>query len=352
VPAGVLADRRDRRQVLLWSCVVRAVLVAGLAGGVVAAAPPTLLVALVFASTLAGTPCYPAIAAAIPVVVPQADLAPANGLVTTIETGAFMVGPALGGLVLLAGSSSLVLVVNALAFVTALALFLPVGVLPGAGAAEAPDSFGGALAAGLRTIVGSGRVLAPMLLVVCVNLVYGGSLVCLAAYARVRLGSGESGLGVLTAALGVGALAGVFLANPLARARRPMRAVLVSALLAGLPFAVLAAIGQTAVASVLLMGAGAASIVTEVLAVTLLQRSLPPTVVARVFGVLDALVIGAVLVGAAVMHPMIEVLGLETAVLVMGVFVPAALCALAWSLHHPESGLRPRLTGDPVLSRS
>jgi MFS family permease len=345
-PAGVLADRCDRRQVLLWSCVLRSVLVAGLAGGVVAAAPPALLVALVFAATLAGTPCYPALAAAIPEVVPRGDLAPANGLLTTIETGAFMIGPALGGLLLFAGSASLVLVVNALAFAVALALFLPVGVLSGVRAAEAPESFGGALVAGLRTIAGSGQVLAPMVLVVTVNLVYGGSLVCLAAYARVRLGTGESGLGVLTAALGVGALAGVFLANPLARARRPMRAILVSAMLAGLPFAVLAVIGHTAVAAVLLVGAGAASIVTEVLAVTLLQRSVPATVVARVFGVLDSLVLGAVLVGAAVMHPMIQVFGLEAAVVVMGVFLPVTLGAVAWGLHHPESGLRPVLSTD------
>lgn len=344
--AGVLADRRDRRQVLLWSCVLRAALVAGLAGGVAAAAPPALLVALVFASTLAGTPCYPAIAAAIPAVVPTDDLTPANGLLTTIETGAFMVGPALGGAMLVVGSATLVLATNALAFVAALALFIPVGVLPATSAAEALDSFGGALVAGLRTIVGSGRVLAPMLLVVSVNLVYGGSLVCLAAYARVRLGSGETGLGVLTAALGVGALVGVFLANPLARARRPMRAILVSAALAGLPFALLAAVEQQVAAAGLLVVAGAASIVTEVLAVTLLQRALEPDVIARVFGVLDALVIGAVLAGAALMHPMIQLFGLETAVLVMGVFVPAALGFGAWSLHHPQSGLRPVLTAD------
>ena len=237
---------------------------------------------------------------------------------------------------------------NALAFVAALALFIPVGVLPATSAAEAPDSFGGALVAGLRTIVGSGRVLAPMLLVVSVNLVYGGSLVCLAAYPRVRLGSGETGLGVLTAALGAGALVGVFLANPLARTRRPMRAILVSALLAGLPFALLAVVGQQAVAAGLLAVAGAASIVTEVLAVTLLQRELRHSVIARVFGVLDALVIGAVLVGAAVMHPLIQVLGLETAVVVIGIFVPAVLCAAAWSLHHPQSGLRPGAVGGPA----
>jgi hypothetical protein len=97
--------------------------------------------------------------------------------------------------------------------------------------------------------------------------------------------------------------------------------------------------------------AGAASIVTEVLAVTLLQRELRPTVIARVFGVLDTLVIGAVLIGAALMHPLIQALGLETAVLVIGIFVPAVLCAGAWSLHHPQSGLRPVLGPDLDVDR-
>ena len=301
--AGVLADRRDRQAVLIWSCVVRAVLVAGLAGGVAAAAPPALLVGLVFAMTLAGTPSYPAIAASIPALVPPGDLAPANGLLTTIETGAFMIGPAIGGLLLVVGSPALALGVNAAAFVLALALFVPAGSLPAASASEAPESLGGALAAGLRAITASGQVLAPMVLVISVNLVYGGSLVCLAAYAREQLGSGESGLGILTAALGAGALVGVLLANPLARAHRPMRAIVVSSLLAGLPFALLTVVHQAAAAAALLVVAGAASIVTEVLAVTVLQASLPTTVIARVFGVLDSLVIGAVLVGAALDAP-------------------------------------------------
>ena len=344
--AGVLADRRDRQQVLIWSCVVRAALVAGLAGGVAADAPPALLVGLVFAMTLAGTPCYPAIAAGIPSVVARHDLAPANGLLTTIETGAFMIGPALGGLVLVASSPTMALGLNAVAFLVALALFIPVGLLPAASALEAPESFGGALAAGVRAITGSGQVLAPMLLVISVNVVYGGSLVCLAAYARLRLGSGENGLGVLTAALGAGALVGVFVANPLARTHRPMRAIVVSAMLAGLPFALLTIVHLPIVAALLLVVAGTASIVTEVLAITLLQASLPSSMIARVFGVLDALVIGAVLLGAALMHPMVQLLGLEVAVLVIGVFVPTMLCAVAWSLHHPQSGLRPVLTAE------
>ena len=49
----------------------------------------------------------PALAAATPALVPAEDLAPANGMLTTIETGAFMVGPALGGAMLVLGSASL-----------------------------------------------------------------------------------------------------------------------------------------------------------------------------------------------------------------------------------------------------
>jgi len=131
-----------------------------------------------------------------------------------------------------------------------------------------------------------------------------------------------------------------------------MRALLVSSMVAGLPFALLAVVDHPVVAAALLAVAGAASIVTEVLAVTLLQRSLDPDVVARVFGVLDALVIGAVLAGAALMHPMIEVLGLETAVIVIGVLLPAMLCAGAWSLHQPRSGLRPVSATDLITRRT
>ena len=312
----MLADRCDRRQVLVWSCVVRAVLVAGLAGGVVAAAPPALLVALVFAATLAGTPCYPALAAAIPTRRPT-DRPGAGQRAAHHHRDRCASWSARRSEASCSWSArpGLVLAINALCFVAALALFVPVGVLPAASAAEAADSFGGALAAGLRTIVGSGRVLAPMLLVVSVNLVYGGSLVCLAAYARAaarhrrerarrshrRARRGRARRRVPGQPPGPD--------TPTDAAPSSCRPCWPACRSPCWPWSATPVAAAVCCWSM----AGAASIVTEVLAVTLLQRSLPSSVIARVFGVLDALVIGAVLVGAAVMHPMIEVVGLETA---------------------------------------
>src|SRR3954471_8452627 len=52
---GVLVDRHSRRNVVLWSLVIRAALLAGIAGGVAASAPLAAILALAALATLAGT---------------------------------------------------------------------------------------------------------------------------------------------------------------------------------------------------------------------------------------------------------------------------------------------------------
>ena len=330
--AGVVADRRERRSVLAASAITRAVLVLVLAGAVGIEAAPALLVGLTFLMTAAGTPCYPALAAAMPVVVPTEDLAPANGILTTIESSAFVVGPALGGAVLLLGPAELALVVNAAVFVVALACLAPVGAL-GGGSGTEPDSedegLTDALRAGVRAIVGSPEVMTPLVLVVVVNLVYGGSLVGLLLVATDLLDAGQGGFGLLNAALGVGAFVGVALTNRVARTQAPMRALVAATLLTGIPFALLAVGDLLPIALLLMVVSGVGSVVTEVLAVTLMQRSLPREVLARVFGILDSVVIGAVLVGSAAAPVLVDVIGLRASLVVVGAVVPVLGAAVA-----------------------
>lgn len=322
--AGVVADRRDRRSVLAASAITRAVLVLVLAGAVGIEAAPALLVGLTFLITAAGTPCYPALAAAMPVVVPTEDLAPANGILTTIESSAFVVGPALGGVVLLAGPAEVALVVNAAVFLLALACLAPVGDLGGGSHVERGDSerITEALRTGVRAIVGSPDVMTPLLLVVVVNVVYGGSLVGLLLVATDLLDAGQGGFGLLNAALGVGAFAGVALTNRVARTHAPMRALAGATLLTGIPFALLAVGDILPVALALMVVSGVGSIVTEVLAVTLMQRSLPREVLARVFGILDSVVIAAVLAGSALAPVLVDLIGLRASLVVVGAVVP------------------------------
>src|ERR687898_2650951 len=92
--AGVLADRLDRRFVLVASDLARAVLVLGL----VFARDLATIYVLVFFMGLARTVFNPTVRAAFPGVVGEGDLTRANALIGGTFSASIMVGPALGGL--------------------------------------------------------------------------------------------------------------------------------------------------------------------------------------------------------------------------------------------------------------
>ena len=92
--AGVLADRLDRRLVLVASDLARAVLVLGL----IFARDLTTIYVLVFLVGLARTFFNPTVRAAFPSVVGQGDLTRANALVGGTFSVSETAGPSLGGL--------------------------------------------------------------------------------------------------------------------------------------------------------------------------------------------------------------------------------------------------------------
>src|ERR687898_3090228 len=92
--AGVLADRLDRRIVLVASDLARAVLVLGL----VFARDLATIYVLVFLMGLARTVFNPTVRAAFPSVVGGGDLTRANALIGGTFSISIMLGPALGGL--------------------------------------------------------------------------------------------------------------------------------------------------------------------------------------------------------------------------------------------------------------
>ena len=92
--AGVLADRLDRRVILVASDLARAVLVIGL----VFTRDLATIYVLVFLMGLARTFFNPTIRAAFPSVVGEGDLTRANALISGTFSTSIMVGPALGGL--------------------------------------------------------------------------------------------------------------------------------------------------------------------------------------------------------------------------------------------------------------
>ena len=175
--SGALADRFDRRRVLVCSVTVRLVLAVALAAAVAVALAPAVLVVLTFALAAAGTPSYPVMAAVTPSVVAPETLPAANGLLSAVEAVSFFLGPAVGGAMLTLGPMA-GLVLDVAVFAVALTVLRSVPDLP-APAAACPEKLRRQVAAGVRAITGSGDALAPMLLVATSNFVYGGSLVAL-----------------------------------------------------------------------------------------------------------------------------------------------------------------------------
>jgi MFS family permease len=122
---GVVADRYDRRRIMLASDGIRFVLMLALAL-VAAAGLPVIIAAL---ATAASSAYVPSVAATTPRLVDDADLPAANAARSVIGQVCIVAGPAFGALLLLLGPPSLAFAINGATFaLSALALAsLPAG---------------------------------------------------------------------------------------------------------------------------------------------------------------------------------------------------------------------------------
>src|SRR5213078_3469845 len=208
---------------------------------------------------------------------------------------------AAGGAVLLVASPSTALALNAVVFLIALALSLRLARAPATRVPERSESLVRSAVSGARVIASSGEVAAPVLLVIVVNAVYGGALVGLILVADRLLRTGDAGFGLLNTGLGIGACLGVAGTNRLAMSRRPLSTLMATTLLAGVPFALLAVVRSPELAFVLMMVAGAGSVLTEIFAAIFLGSVSAPLLV-HLMGLRGSLVlIGAVLPVTAVL---------------------------------------------------
>jgi MFS family permease len=120
---GVLADRYSRKLLLIGSDGVRALVIAALAlvdaGGHLTFG---LLIAFVALHGLASGLFQPAFGGILPLLVDDPSLGSANALVGISRQAAFVVGPAIAGLVYGAAGSSAIFAVDAVSFVVSAAL--------------------------------------------------------------------------------------------------------------------------------------------------------------------------------------------------------------------------------------
>ncbi|HTE74186.1 MAG TPA: MFS transporter, partial [Actinomycetes bacterium] len=338
---SALADRFPRRTLMVGCDLFRAVIVTVAAALVEWDGPDLAVFGLAVVAGLAGTAFRPAQLALTPSLVEEPDeLTAANGVASTIESLAFFVGPALGGILLGVADVATVFALNAATFVWSAVLVA--GVHPRPATAVPPvrapeqdqepeeehaDGFVRTALAGFGVIWRDPDLRLVTFIYCAQTVVAGASLVFGVAIALDLTDLGPAGLGYLDSTLGVGALLGGLLTVALASRRRLASDFGWGVFFWAVPLLLIAVWPVAAAAFLAMAVIGAANPVVDVNANTILQRLVPDAVLGRVFGALESALIATMALGSLLMPLFIAWIGLRWGLVVLA--VPIAVIALA-----------------------
>lgn len=337
LPAGVLTDRHDRRQIMLRADLIRFVLMIGVLGLVLSApALPLpegvgtgqilLLAALSFCLGTAEVLRDNAAQTVLPAIVSPEQLETANGRMWSAEwTLNYLIGPPLAG-VLIGLGIAIPLGLDAASFAVAATLVWLI-TLP-ARPAPAQARFRAQLAEGIAWFRAHPVIWRLALMLSLSNFFYVLTLTGTVLFAQEVLGLSASGYGI---ALSAGAVGGVVmgLVAPRITGRLGMRStMLISIAIMITAYAALAATRSPAVLSIALALESGAAMLWNVVTVSYRQRLIPDDLLGRVNSIYRMFGWGSMPLGAFAAGTLIAALeapiGRETALR-----LPYALAALA-----------------------
>ena len=327
--AGIAGDRYPRVRVLVASNVVRCAAIAGAGVAVLADVSPFVVYALAVLAALAGTVFGPSESALIPTLARSPEeLTAANVSASTIDSVGTFMGPALGGFLLAATSPEIAFFVAA-----GLVAWSAVGV---SGVEEGPraprDEDEGALRSGLagfRTLLGDSRLRLIAGLLAAYTLLDGALDVLIVVLALETLDLGDSGVGFLNSTAGIGGLLGIVVAAGLVGRKGLASPIGMGMAFWGVPILLIGLWPNRASALALLAAVGAATTIVGVAGDTLMQRAVPEDVLARVFGVLDSLMLVSIAIGAALAPILVDLIGMRGTLIAVGAILPL-LALVSW----------------------
>lgn len=327
---GALADRCDRRVLMLGADAVRVALMLALAGVAVAGLPLWLAPLLAALATAAGSAQPAAVSATTPRLVSPDQLAAANAVRAAVGQAAIVVGPALGALVLVVASPVWAFVANAGTFALSAAVTwaIPAGPAFAPVATEEGGARPGLLSdvrAGARALRGASDAVRLVAADVACSAVYGSLTVLLVLVAH-HVGQGDAGYGLLLGGYGLGGVLGAFLAGRSAGHWR--RALSIALVAVAVPLPLMALTTSTVLAVLLAVVSGAGAVVGEVLSETGLQRTLPEAMLGRAFGFVLPVSLAGIVAGALVAGPLVAAVGLTGAMCAVAAVLLAVLAVL------------------------
>jgi MFS family permease len=336
-PLATLADRISRKRVLVGAQVGLAIWTIAVAALIAADGPVAVVIAVNCLLGIFQTALQPAVSATLPSLCERPEeLTAANVVTSTIESLSIFVGPAIGGLVIGLASSATLAAITAAGFLvsTLLTTRLPEEAVSASAddradsAEQPPPGFLASVADGFRLVARDHGLRLIVGLMAAQTFVDGAMGVLTAVAALELLDTGDAGIGYLNSAVGIGAMCGSLAAAGMV-GRRLAPGFAVGLILWGVPIALVGVLTEN-VAALLLFGVvGVGNVLIDVAGLTMLQRAAPEDMIARVFGVLETLVLTSVAVGSLVTPLLLEIFGNETTFLIIGALLPA-LALLTW----------------------
>ena len=354
IPAGIIADRYERRLVLLITDVARGSIMLVMALLVTFDGPLWTIVALAILATCFSCFFGPTIGAYLPTLVrDERELGPANSAWSTLDNLAFVVGPAIGAILINASGLGLAFFLNAATFaVIAVVLWrLPRERGRGAGVADraaseptegfdrpANDAATDEAASGEATPGTDGPLvradaadaeravpLTPLvglgLVDTVAGFVFGGLGVLTVVIAIQQLGANEAATGYLNAAVGVGGILGAVVSGAFVVRQNLRLPLLLGTIGLAVGVALLGLVGSLGPALVAMAVASAGNLLTEVVSTTLFQRTVPDRARGRALGTIATVSTLAYATGSLIMPVAAGIFGIEPVLFASGVLV-------------------------------
>ena len=315
--AGALADRVDKRKLLLVTQAAAAVLalVLGLltVTDVVTVWMVWLLAALTGVSVALGIPSQQSF---VYEMVGPDDLANAVGLNGVVINASRIAGPALGGVLISSVGVAPCFLLNAasfLAVIAALLLMRPAELFRGKPVAREK----GQVREGFKYVWRTTELRVPLLMLGIVSVMAYNYSVILPLLTKDVFGRGGGAYGALSAAMGAGALVGALVMA--SRARPSTRLLVFSTFAFGVVSLVLAAAPGYFVAGALLVGIGAAAMLFNGSTNSLLQLNAGHAMRGRVMSLWAVVFLGSTPIGGPITGLLVRGLGVRWAVAIGGV---------------------------------
>lgn len=305
--AGLMADRFDRRRLLMWTQASSLVLALGL-GILVVTGTATLWHVYGFALLLGIVTAIdtPARQAFVSELVPDADLPNAVALNSTSFQSARLIGPAIAGVLVALIGAGPVFLINAASYVGVLASLLlirPSRLRPTQKLAKAR----GQIRDGLRYVRSRPDVLVVLVMVFLVGTFGFNFPIFISTMATVEFGRGATEFGLLSSIMAAGAVTGSLLAARRERARFGIVVVAAAAFGAAALVAALTPTYWSFAASLVVVGVSSLTMMTT--ANAYVQTTTAPVMRGRVMALYMAIFAGGTPIGAPIVGAVANALG-------------------------------------------